>query len=71
MAPFVAREDIGAFAILLSIILLAAFAVHRAARAIPRLRDLAPDWESWERSTHFPLGLALGPSLMVYLALSL
>lgn len=71
MAPFVAREDAGSFAVLLAIFMLAAFAAHRAARAVPRLRDLAPEWESWRRGGHVPLGLALGPGLIAYLALSL
>ena len=71
MAPFVARADIGGFAVLFAIVLVATFAVHRAARAVPGLRNLAPEWESWHRGTHFPLGLALGPSLIAYLALSL
>ena len=71
MAPFVTRGDIAAFGMLFAIVLVAAFAVHRAARALPPVRRLAPGWESWERDTHFPLGLALGPTLVIYLALSL
>ncbi len=71
MAPFVARPDIGAFAVLFAVIALVALAVHRGARAVPRLRGLAPEWESWRRGRDFPLGLALGPSLVAYLALSI
>jgi prepilin peptidase CpaA len=71
MAPFVARGDIAEFGALFAAVMLAAFAVHRAARALPAVRRLAPSWESWERGTHFPLGLALGPTLAIYLALSL
>ena len=71
MAPFIARPDLGGFAVVFAVTLLAALAVHRGARAVPRLRNLAPDWESWQRSDDFPLGLALGPSLVVHLVLSL
>jgi prepilin peptidase CpaA len=71
MAPFVAREDIGAFAMLFAAVLVAAFLVHRTARAIPAVRRMAPDWESWQRGGHFPLGLALGPTLVIYLVLSI
>jgi prepilin peptidase CpaA len=71
MAPFIARHDIPEFAILFALVLLAAFTVHRGARVIGPVRQLAPEWESWRRDTHFPLGLALGPSLVLYLLLSL
>lgn len=71
MAPFVARDDIAEFGLLFASVLLAAFAVHRAARSIPAVRRLAPDWESWQRGKYFPLGLALGPTLVIYLLLSL
>jgi prepilin peptidase CpaA len=71
MAPFVARGDVAEFGTLFATVMLAAFAVHRAARAVPSIRRLAPDWESWERGRLFPLGLALGPTLIIYLALSL
>ena len=71
MAPFVAREDAGDFAVLFAVLLLAAFAVHRALRTVPAIRNRVPDWESWHRGGHFPLGLALGPSLILYLAMSI
>ena len=71
MAPFVARGDIATVGMIFALVLLAAFAVHRAARAMPAVRGLVPEWESWRRGTHFPLGLALGPTLVIYLALSI
>jgi prepilin peptidase CpaA len=67
-APFVAPGDALILMFLFSAVLLAAFVAHRAARATP-LRALAPDWESWTRGRDFPMGLALGPTLIAYLAL--
>lgn len=68
MAPFIALADVTSFAILFAIVLLASFALHRIARASP-LRNAAPGWESWERRD-FPMGLALGAVLAIYLARS-
>jgi len=67
-APFVAVQDLALLAIVFASLLLGGFAAHRLVRAIPPLRRLAPDWASW---THrkFPMGLALGPTLALYLAL--
>ncbi len=69
MAPFVARSDAAVFLMLLAVLLIAAFATHRAVRRLRALRRLAPHWESWQ-SRKFPMGLALGPSLVIYLALA-
>ncbi|MHC0053330.1 A24 family peptidase [Actibacterium sp. D379-3] len=68
MAPFVALADLGGFAILFSVVLLSAFLLHRVARRIPALRRAAPGWESWDRKD-FPMGLALGSVLLLYLAM--
>ena len=70
MAPFIAPGDVTAFLMLFSVILLAAFATHRGMRAVPAVRASFPQWESWERKD-FPMGLALGSSLIFYLALSM
>lgn len=67
-APFVAPGDALTLLFLFSAVLLVAFVAHRTARATP-LRALAPDWESWVRKRDFPMGLALGPTLIAYLAL--
>jgi prepilin peptidase CpaA len=68
MAPFVAAADAAPMAYLFAAVLLAAFVSHRALRAVPALRRLAPGWKSWERSD-FPMGLALGGALGIYLVL--
>ncbi|MGI9389927.1 MAG: A24 family peptidase [Boseongicola sp.] len=68
MAPFIARPDWLAFMYLLGATLIAAFIVHRLARA-SSLRSLVPDWESWTRR-EFPMGLALAPSLVLYLLIA-
>lgn len=70
MAPYVARGDGLLFLYLFAAMLLGAFAGHRAARSIPALRNLAPDWESWSRRRDFPMGLALGGALAGYLVIA-
>ncbi|MGI9395015.1 MAG: A24 family peptidase [Boseongicola sp.] len=69
MAPFIARPDWLAFMYLLGATLIAAFVVHRLARA-SSLRNIVPDWESWTRR-EFPMGLALAPSLVLYLLIAI
>ncbi|MDF0599804.1 prepilin peptidase [Psychromarinibacter sp. C21-152] len=69
MAPFIPLADARAFLMLLAAVLLAAFVTHRAARALPALRAHTGDWTSWRRND-FPMGLALGPALVFYLALA-
>ncbi|MGC9370522.1 MAG: prepilin peptidase [Paracoccaceae bacterium] len=69
MAPFVALGDAVLFCYLFSAVLLAGFVTHRAARRIPAVVNALPDWESWHRKKDFPMGLALGAVLVIYLAL--
>lgn len=67
-APFVHQGDVGVIVKLLAAILLAAVVTHRVAKHTP-LRALAPHWESWEKKRDFPMGLALGSTLGLYLIL--
>ena len=67
-APFVALGDLRLLMMLFMATLLAAFLTHRFGKYTP-LRRLAPQWESWTRGKKFPMGLALGPCLALYLAL--
>ncbi|WP_170416720.1 prepilin peptidase [Ruegeria atlantica] len=46
--------------------MLGAYVTHRLAKHT-RLRAIAPDWESWDRGKHFPMGFPLGASLAIYL----
>lgn len=68
-APYVALDDLPLVLFLLGAVMLAAVAVHRIARAIPAVRNLAPDWESWKQGKRFPMGLPLGLTLIAYMAL--
>ncbi|MET4101067.1 prepilin peptidase CpaA [Roseovarius sp. MBR-78] len=68
-APFVALGDASAVMLILAGVLIAAYVTHRLARQSP-LRRLAPDWASWHSGRRFPMGLALGPALALYLALA-
>lgn len=67
--PFVALADAAKVALLLAVMLVAGLIVHRIARASP-LRGLAPGWASWQAKGKFPMGLALGPTLAIYLGLA-
>ncbi|MCL1628150.1 prepilin peptidase [Roseibaca sp. V10] len=69
MAPFIALADLGSFMLLLSAVIVISFIAHRLARSSTAIVGLAPDWESWQRR-EFPLGLALGPALLLYLVAS-
>lgn len=69
MAPFIAVGDLALVLTLFAAILLGAFVTHRTARAIPAVRRATPDWESWTRKRDFPMGLALGGTLMFYFVL--
>ncbi|WP_298857871.1 prepilin peptidase [uncultured Sulfitobacter sp.] len=67
-APFVALGDLVLLTFIFIASLLAAVVTHRTIR-MTRLRQLAPDWTSWEQGKKFPMGLALGPTLIIYLVL--
>jgi len=69
MAPFIALGDLSLFLMLLAGVTIVSFIAHRALRALPVAQALAPGWESWHRR-EFPMGLALGPSLLFYLGLA-
>ncbi|WP_166417436.1 prepilin peptidase [Cochlodiniinecator piscidefendens] len=70
MAPFIALGDSMTFLTLFAAVMLAAFVIHRLFRRIPAIRRLTPEWESWENND-FPMGLALGGSLVFYLGLGI
>ncbi|MBM1631255.1 prepilin peptidase [Sulfitobacter mediterraneus] len=67
-APYVALGDLGMLTMIFMTTLLAAAVTHRSAKYTP-LRRLAPHWESWTQNKKFPMGLALGPALTIYLIL--
>ncbi|AZQ66162.1 hypothetical protein EF888_02865 [Silicimonas algicola] len=65
MAPFIARPDFMPFMFLLAATVIAAFILHRLARA-SAIRQRFETWESWTRR-EFPMGFALAPALLFYL----
>lgn len=67
-APFIDPSDAGAVAFIFAANLLACFATHRIAKNTS-LRQMAPDWDSWDRGRKFPMGFALGGTLIIYLIL--
>lgn len=66
MAPFVALGDLRLLVFLLATVIVAAVVTHRLFRRFQGFRARTPDWASWSKSD-FPMGLALGPTLMFYL----
>ncbi|WP_375687218.1 prepilin peptidase [Pseudooceanicola sp. LIPI14-2-Ac024] len=69
-APYIALGDLRFLLALFTANVLAAFVTHRMIKHSP-LRRLAPDWESWTRERDFPMGLALGATLSIYLLLGI
>lgn len=67
-APFIHPGDFVFLLMLLAATLLGAFAAHRLAKYTP-LRRMAPSWQSWDTGSDFPMGLALGGTLAIYLML--
>lgn len=69
MAPFIALGDLSLFLMLLACVTLVSFVAHRLVRRTSLVQGLVPGWESLHRS-EFPMGLALGPSLLFYICLA-
>lgn len=69
-APLIHIGDLRFLMALFAANLLAAFVAHRLAKHTP-LRQLAPNWHSWQSGTRFPMGMALGGTLAIYLGLGL
>ncbi|WP_299557387.1 prepilin peptidase [uncultured Sulfitobacter sp.] len=69
-APFIALGDLRLLMFLFMAALLAAVATHKTIKHTP-LRRLAPHWTSWDQGKKFPMGLALGATLALYLTLGL
>lgn len=67
-APFVAPADWRIVVFIFAANLLACFVTHRGVKHSP-LRGLAPHWISWDRGKKFPMGFALGATLVIYLGL--
>ncbi len=67
-APFVWAGDWRLIMVILATTTLAAYITHRLAKRTV-LRKIAPDWESWNRTKHFPMGFPLGGTLSIYLIL--
>jgi len=70
MAPFVMREDAVMVAYLLSALILLTYFGHRLARILSFVRNLAPEWESWDRKD-FPMGITIGATFITYLVLGI
>ncbi|WP_371226136.1 A24 family peptidase [Roseovarius sp. 2305UL8-3] len=67
-APFVAPGDGIDILLMLGGVTIVAVIAHRIVKNTS-LRQMAPDWVSWSRPGKFPMGLALGSTLILYLAL--
>ena len=67
-APFIHAGDLSTVIKLLAAVLLSAVVTHKLVKISP-LRNLAPHWDSWSQKRDFPMGLALGTTLALYLIL--
>ena len=67
-APFIAPGDLRLLLAIFAANLLAAFFTHRIVKYTP-LRRIAPGWKSWDMGWKFPMGLSLGGTLAIYIAL--
>lgn len=68
-APYIALSDWRVMILIFTGCLIAAFVTHRIAKYSP-IRRLVPHWESWTTGKRFPMGLALGAALVVYLVMA-
>ena len=67
-APFIALGDQLTLGKIFCACLLAAVVTQRIAKHTG-LRRLAPDWVNWDQTRLFPMGMALGGTLAMYLGL--
>lgn len=67
-APFIPVADLRFLLTIFAATLLAAWVTHRLAKHSP-VRRMVPNWESWDQGWDFPMGLALGGTLAIYLGL--
>lgn len=70
LAPMIPLADVGNVMFVFAAVLIIGFVLHRTARSIPMIRNLAPDWKSWDRKD-FPMGLNLSSALVAYQILTL
>lgn len=66
MLPFIAREDLVAFAFVVSIMTLAGVAAHRT---IGKLGYAPEGWKSWEGHRKYPFGYSLAGAFIFYLGI--
>lgn len=67
MAPIFVGADVVRLLVLIASCLFGALIVHRIMRAIPAVRRMTPDWQSWTERRYFPLGFALSGIVVIYL----
>ena len=68
-APFVAAGDLMFVFMIFTATLLGTWVTHRLVKNIPALRQMAPNWKSWATGWDYPMGFALGGTLIFYLML--
>ena len=68
-ALFIAPADVGFVLIMLALMGPVAILVHRLSGRI-YLKKAFPDWESWQRTREFPMGLSLTATLLIYLGMA-
>lgn len=66
-APYVAYADVAPALLILSVCMIATLILHRIARSLDFVRNLAPEWKSWSAGRHFPMGISIASALIIYL----
>lgn len=69
MAPYFMLGDLMLVLLLFAAALLGALAIHSLFR-FTALKNLAPEWKSWNAGRYFPKGLPLSMTLVFYLSLA-
>ncbi|MBB3992868.1 prepilin peptidase CpaA [Sulfitobacter undariae] len=69
-APFIAVGDLVMLMWVFAGTFIAALVTHKVAKNTS-LHNLAPTWASWHQGKRFPMGFALGATLILYLALGI
>ncbi|MCK0169289.1 prepilin peptidase [Jannaschia sp. S6380] len=70
MAPFVAFGDVAEIMVLFAVLLVLTWTLHRSARMVEPVRNLAPGWKSWAEPKAFPMGITLASTQLSYLAMA-
>lgn len=70
-AGFIAPADSGTLLMIFAVTLVGAYATHRIFSKLSFVRSVTPNWQSWQEKKDFPMGLALGGTLIIYFVVTI